>query len=167
MGRVQFVEQAVQGWRRRYPNRDLTSLGVVQLLIWCGRLSEELLDAAARESGLRKRGDYEVMALLRRSEPQMLSPVEVSDALLTSPSGMTGKLDRLEAQGLVQRLPDPDDRRAIKLGLTESGRIAIDHAFEMSVDLYDAMIPSVFDSVEMLEQNLKALLEHLQGIVQP
>ncbi|MDP9495349.1 MAG: MarR family transcriptional regulator [Actinomycetota bacterium] len=54
-----------------------------------------------------RRGDYEVLALLRRNEPDLLTPVEVAKKLLSSQSGMTGKLDRLEAQGLIQRLPDP------------------------------------------------------------
>lgn len=42
---------------------------------------------------------------------------------------MTGKLDRLERQGLIQRTPDPEDRRAIRLGLTEDGRTLINEAF--------------------------------------
>ena len=34
---------------------------------------------------------------------------------------MTNRIDRLEAAGLVRRLPDPDDRRALKVELTELG----------------------------------------------
>ena len=34
---------------------------------------------------------------------------------------MTAAADRLEQMGLVQRLPDPDDRRALLLHLTEQG----------------------------------------------
>jgi hypothetical protein len=41
--------------------------------------------------------------------------VDAAKKLLSSQSGMTGKLDRLEEQGLIQRLPDPEDRRVIRL----------------------------------------------------
>jgi DNA-binding MarR family transcriptional regulator len=37
---------------------------------------------------------------------------------------MTNRLDRLEAAGLVRRLPDPDDRRAIQVELTDQGHRA-------------------------------------------
>lgn len=66
----------------------------VQRLPWCGRLAEELLERTAIASGFRRRGDYEVLALLRRVEPALLTPLEVANQLLTSQSGMTGKLDR-------------------------------------------------------------------------
>ncbi len=35
---------------------------------------------------------------------------------------LTGILDRLESAGLVTRLPNPDDRRAIRVHLTTKGR---------------------------------------------
>ena len=35
---------------------------------------------------------------------------------------MTNRLDRLENAGLVKRLPDPDDRRGVLVGLTKAGR---------------------------------------------
>src|SRR5690606_30735868 len=37
------------------------------------------------------------------------TPLEVAQQLRTSQSGMTGKLDRLEEQGLIERVPDADD----------------------------------------------------------
>jgi len=37
------------------------------------------------------------------------------------PSSMTGLLDRMERDGLVKREPDPNDRRASRIYLTQSG----------------------------------------------
>ena len=42
---------------------------------------------------------------------------------------MTNRVDRLAARGLVTRDPNPDDRRAVLVGLTDDGRRAVDGAF--------------------------------------
>ncbi len=171
MSRLNFSRETVAGWRRLRPDDDLLDLGVVHRLIWCGRRAEDLLERTAIASGLRRRGDYEVMALLRRAEPELLSPLQVAQRLQTSQSGMTGKLDRLERQGLIQRSPDPDDRRAIKLGITDAGRTLIDEAFTTSLSVYQSMLDE-FSATEVkdfeaLLENLLSRLDHLSGVSQP
>ncbi|MCW5249055.1 MULTISPECIES: MarR family winged helix-turn-helix transcriptional regulator [unclassified Streptomyces] len=42
--------------------------------------------------------------------------------LRCEPSNVTGIVDRLEARGLVERRPDPDDRRVKVAAATEEGR---------------------------------------------
>ena len=41
---------------------------------------------------------------------------------------MTNRVDRLAAQGLVQRFPDPGDRRGVIVRLTDAGRERVDSA---------------------------------------
>jgi DNA-binding MarR family transcriptional regulator len=43
---------------------------------------------------------------------------------------MTNRVDRLAARGLVERLPDPRDRRGVLVRLTRSGRATVDGALE-------------------------------------
>jgi len=50
---------------------------------------------------------------------------EIADKLQVSHPTATGVIDRLEDRALVQRLPDPDDRRKVRLALTESGKSQI------------------------------------------
>lgn len=140
MSRANFVDEAVSGWSRIRPDLDAGALEAVQRLVWSGRLAEDILERAAIASGLRRRGDYEVLALLRRVEPALLTPLDVAQQLQTSQSGMTGKLDRLEEQGLIERGQDPEDRRAIRLGITDAGRSLIDQAFSTSARVYEAML---------------------------
>ncbi len=136
-------------------------------MIWSGRLAEELLARAAVASGLNRRGDYEVLALLRRAEPTLLTPRQVAQQLLTSASGMTGKLDRLEQQGLVERSPDPEDRRAIRLGITDTGRTLIDEAFDISLSMYQSMLENLtateLASIETILGKLLTRLEELSS----
>ncbi len=42
---------------------------------------------------------------------------------------MTNRVDRLAARGLVERHPDPDDRRGVIVRLTREGKAAVDGAF--------------------------------------
>ena len=45
-----------------------------------------------------------------------MSPTELAEIVLRSSGGMTQILDRLERAGLVERTPDPDDRRKVLVG---------------------------------------------------
>ncbi|WP_345893850.1 winged helix DNA-binding protein [Nocardioides sp. TF02-7] len=42
---------------------------------------------------------------------------------------MTNRVDRLTARGLVERHPDPSDRRGVLVRLTPEGKAAVDGAF--------------------------------------
>lgn len=167
MSRLKFTRANSEFWRRLYPDLNLSGLDVVYRLIWSGRLAEELVEQAAIASGLRRRGDYEVLTTLRRAEPELVTPIQVAQQLRTSQSGMTGKLDRLERQGLIDRIPDPEDRRALRLGVTEEGRALIDKAFATSLSLYQSMLdeftPAEEKELLVLLEKLLARLDDLAG----
>jgi DNA-binding MarR family transcriptional regulator len=171
MTRVNFSRETVEGWSRLRPDEDLFGLGVAHRLIWSGRLAEEVLERTAIACGLRRRGDYEVLALLRRAEPALLTPLQVAQKLITSQSGMTGKLDRLERQGLVHRSPDPEDRRAIRLGITDAGRSLIDEAFTTCLSVYQSMLdeftPTEVKDLDALLDKLLTRLDELSVMQQP
>ena len=143
----------------------------IQRLVWSGRLAEDILERTAVAGGLRRRGDYEVLAVLRRAQPALLTPFEVAQQLHISPSGVTGKLDRLEEQGLIKRTQDPDDRRAIRLGITDTGQTVISQAFDTSLAVYKAMLadftPTEAKSLDGLLNKLLNRLDELSERSQP
>jgi DNA-binding MarR family transcriptional regulator len=49
------------------------------------------------------------------------NPKALVKELVVENSSMTGLLDRLERQGLVERRPDPNDRRGVLIFLTQRG----------------------------------------------
>jgi MarR family 2-MHQ and catechol resistance regulon transcriptional repressor len=62
---------------------------------------------------------------------------ELSRKVLTSPGNMTDLVDKLEARGLVHRVRQKADRRAVRVELTEQGRALIgplfaDHAGDIA-----------------------------------
>ncbi|MFJ2826437.1 MarR family winged helix-turn-helix transcriptional regulator [Streptomyces sp. NPDC087263] len=60
-----------------------------------------------------------LLGILRDRTPGML---ELARHLGLDKSSMTGLVTRAEKRGLVQRLPSPDDGRAVLVGLTPQGR---------------------------------------------
>jgi DNA-binding MarR family transcriptional regulator len=62
---------------------------------------------------------YDVLwALYRRP----LRVKELAEAVVLSPTAMSRFVDRVEKAGYVHRTPDPDDRRALQITITDEGR---------------------------------------------
>ena len=118
---------AVEQWARERP--DLPSLPMAVLgRLWeaAERVMREHLTPVFVEAGLQW-GEFDVLATLRRSgAPYMLSPTRLYEAAMMSSGGMTARLDRLESAGLIERRPDPNDRRGKLIALTEKGRELIE-----------------------------------------
>lgn len=64
-------------------------------------------------------------ALLLHANRQPSSPSQLMTVLGTDTAGMTKLLDRLEAKELIERHPNPDDRRSVVIALTEHGRALV------------------------------------------
>ena len=62
-------------------------------------------------------------ALLHTYEAGMegIRMADLADRVLLSKSGLTALVDRLEERGLLRRLPDPADRRATRITITDGG----------------------------------------------
>ncbi|MBF6146049.1 MarR family winged helix-turn-helix transcriptional regulator [Nocardia nova] len=120
------VDAIVAQWERERPDLDLAAMAVLGRLGRLYVLAERAIDAVFTAHGL-QRGEFDVLAALRRSgEPFELTPSVLADTLMLSRAGMTGRLDRLESAGLVRRIADPADRRAVRVALTEAGRTRVD-----------------------------------------
>jgi DNA-binding MarR family transcriptional regulator len=150
---------AIKQWARERP--DLPSLPMAVL----GRLSEaaervmrDHLNPLFADAGLQP-GEFDVLATLRRSgEPYMLSPTRLYEAAMISSGGMTNRIDRLESAGLIERRPDPNDRRGKLIALTVAGRRVIDETITQHV-ANEVKLLSVLTSAE--QKKLSALLMKL------
>jgi DNA-binding MarR family transcriptional regulator len=157
------ADVAVEQWARERP--DLRSLPMAVF----GRLSEaaervmrEHMNPLFAQVGLQP-GEFEVLATLRRSgEPYMLSPTRLYEAAMISSGGMTDRLDRLERAGLVERRPDPKDRRGKLIALTDAGRRLIDETIGRHVANEERMLAALTQAEqEMLAALLKKLIAGL------
>ena len=119
------VDAVVSAWRRERPDLDLTAIGVAGRM---GRLALVLCPAQERVFGEcgRQRGEFDVLAALRRSgPPYTLIPSELSKTLMLSRAGMTSRLDRLETAGFVEGAIDPNDQHSVCVRVHDKGFEAV------------------------------------------
>jgi DNA-binding MarR family transcriptional regulator len=120
------VDLILEQWQRERPDLDHSPIGVIGRVSRLARELEARLEPVYREHGLEP-GWHDVLATLRRSgPPYRLRPSEFSGALMLTSSGTTKRLDRLEQAGLIERDPDPHDRRGVLITLTPAGIELID-----------------------------------------
>jgi DNA-binding MarR family transcriptional regulator len=117
-----IVDRHMTDWEREFPAMDIATEGLVERIQKLARYLERSMGETAKEFGLTMQ-DWELLGALRRvGPPYRLSPSRLADDLMLSSGAMTARLDRLERAGLVKRKPDPDDRRAVRVELTEKGK---------------------------------------------
>lgn len=98
---------------------------------------------------------FDVMAALYDAPEEGLSMGEVSRRLKVSNGNVTGIVERLKIEGLIQRRTKPDDRRSQLVRLTDPGRTT----FEEMAEAHEGWVASMLSglSEEEVEQ-LKYLL---------
>ena len=125
---IDEVDVLVDAWRRERPDLDV---GPLEVLSRVSRLARHL-DLARREAFEAhdlEPWEFDVLAALRREgAPYTLSTGRLLQVTLVTSGTMTNRIDRLEAKGLVARVPDPNDGRGVQVVLTTDGRTRVDDA---------------------------------------
>ena len=92
---------------------------VGQLLVVAAGAAQTLATERLRPLGLSPRA-WGVLSTLVESGP--LTQIDLATATATDRTAMVYLLDELQDQGLVQRMPNPDDRRSYLIQLTTKGK---------------------------------------------
>ena len=70
------------------------------------------------------RSEYELLVMLVMSldgDKKAFTVTEISNLLQITPAGVTHLINPLEETGYIERLQDPNDRRIVRIGLTQKG----------------------------------------------
>ncbi|MCC3653481.1 MULTISPECIES: MarR family winged helix-turn-helix transcriptional regulator [Streptomyces] len=122
------VDRLVGAWRRERPDLDVEPLEVLSRISRLARHLDRARRLAFTEHGLES-WEFDVLTALRRAgAPYQLSPGQLLTQTLVTSGTMTNRIDRLATKGLVERLPDPSDRRGVLVRLTREGRDRADRA---------------------------------------
>lgn len=139
------IDKILEQWNRESPELDVSALAVTGRVMRIARLLEKHREAVLAEYGLNV-WSFDVLATLRRQgSPYQLKPTDLYSLLMLSSGAMTNRIDRLEQDGVVVRVRDPDDRRSVSVRLTPKG-----------IELTDTVMPVLFEKEnQFLEQFTK------------
>jgi DNA-binding MarR family transcriptional regulator len=153
------VDAIVAQWREARPDLDTRPMEIYGRVYRIARAMGDRVEKEYARFGI-GRGEFDVLATLRRSgEPYRLSPRQLSATLMLTTGGMTGRLDKLERAGLLERAPDPYDRRGLTVTLTDRGFALVDEAVGAGLRMQHEVLEGVGEAdLERLADLLRTLL---------
>src|SRR5579884_3266851 len=127
------------------------------------RMLKTYADQRARQFGI-SRAQWAVLVRIERAEG--LKQSELAEILDLQPISLTRLLDRLAENGLIERRPDPNDRRANRLYLTPAARPLLDQLAALGEDLMTTVLQNVdADSQERLLRDLLTMKDNLRAAI--
>ncbi|HKS48171.1 MAG TPA: MarR family transcriptional regulator [Amycolatopsis sp.] len=120
MGEVRWLSEPEMGAWRSY---------IVATLRLRQRLHREL--AEAHDVSL---SDYEVLVCLNATDDNRIRMSELAVMLGSTKSRLSHQIGRMEAEGFVRRVPDPEDRRGVVAELTATGKQLLEDAAPTHVE---------------------------------
>lgn len=153
------VDFIIGQWRQERPDLDTWPMEPAGRL---SRLTNHLrqeISELHKQLGLAS-GEFDVLAtLLRSGPPYRLTPTTLFKSAMLTSGAMTNRLNRLEQRGLIERQPDPDDRRSLLVQLSDDGRElinrAVEHHLQLQIHLLKALQP---EQQQQLNDLLRQLL---------
>jgi DNA-binding MarR family transcriptional regulator len=139
------------------PDLDMDVEGIVERVQGIERRLRLTMEQTLDDHGL-SYGEWKTLCTLRNTPERVSTPGELAASLELSSGAMTNRIDRLETSGLVRRLPDPADRRGVKVELTEAGDAAWVESTNAQA-IKEALIASALSKSE--QHRLNALLRKL------
>jgi MarR family transcriptional regulator for hemolysin len=135
---------------------------LVAQLVESSRLLRNYIDHRAKGRGT-TRAQWIVLFRLRQQEG--LSQVDLADVLELQPISLVRLLDRLVEHGLLERRPDPKDRRANRLFLTGAGRQLVDDLDSLRDSIAADVLQDIpASAIETSLETLKDIKERIKGI---
>lgn len=157
------VDEILAQWQRERPDLDVSPMGIIGRMTRLAKIMKLEIGKTFAEFGLNP-GEFDVLATLRRSgQPYRLSPTELYHSMMVSSGTMTNRIDGLEKAELVERLPDPSDRRGTLIQLTDKGFDLIERTVEAHVvnehRILEALDRSELETFTILMRKLLISLE--------
>lgn len=102
------------------------------------------IDHALRHHRLSRAGREALAVLDGAGQP--LSPTAIAERLIVTTASVTSLLDTLERRGLVERRPDPTDRRRLLIAITKDGKAIVDQFLPEVVALQTAALATLTEA---------------------
>ena len=151
--------EVLEKFAARYPVADVTAISSFLNLLRVATDLSIALDACLSRHGLLQ-GRWWVLILLMREDDKTSMPSLLAEKAGVSRATMTGLLDGLERDGLVDRVFDAAARRRLSIRLTDAGQQKLD---DVMPDYYARLRACMAGVDEKARQQLEATLMNING----
>jgi DNA-binding MarR family transcriptional regulator len=158
------VDALLASWRDKRPDLDFSPVGIVARLARVrGHIARELAPVFAAH-GLGAASFGVLVTLARIEDEGGVSQRRLMDELGLTSGTISVRMDRLVAQGLVERRPDPDSKRNTLITLTERGRELFERVVPAHLANERRLLAALDeDERELLAGLLRKLLVEFEG----
>ncbi len=154
-----IVDEFTDHWAQVRPGLDSFAMAAAARIMLFGKYLGRAEDDTLSRYGV-SLWQFDVLATLRGAgPPHSLTPSQIMQTVMLSSGGMTNRLDRLEADGYVERKPSPKDRRSIQIKLTAKGKKTVDEAVDARFEVArQALAPLNKAEIKKLNDVLRRLV---------
>lgn len=150
------IEEARRQWISHGWEGAADGMAAVTSIVRAQQIVLQRIDAVLRPLDLTF-ARYEVLMLLSFTKRGALPMSRMGTLLQVHPTSITSAVDRLEAQGYVERMSHPTDRRAILASVTQTGRrISSTATTELNSTVFEQLGISA-NQTSQLHASLRAL----------
>jgi DNA-binding MarR family transcriptional regulator len=158
VSRPDHVDEVIAQWAEERPDLDTKGFAIVGRIGRAAHLLDAAVEAKLAAHGL-ARWSWDVLTALRRSgAPYRLTPTALYRSLMRSSGAISNRLNRLERDGLLRRVPDPADGRGVLVELTPAGKRLVDAVIAEHLENERRLVASLKRSEQ---RELQALLRKL------
>lgn len=159
------VDRIRAQWSAELPDLETEPMAILGRIYRIATKVGRQIEARFAEHGL-ERGEFDVLATLRRSgPPYRLTPTALYNSLMVSSGGMTHRLERLRRRKLVTRVPDSADRRSVLVQLTPEGEGLVERSVAADMRLEQGFLRTL--SARERRQLAELLRRLLLGVEDP
>jgi DNA-binding MarR family transcriptional regulator len=150
------IELAIENWTAQGWAEATPGMAMVTSVMRVQQLLLQQVERVLRPMGLTF-ARFEVLMLLSFSRTGALPVGKVGERLQVHPASVTNAVDRLEDDGLVERIPNPQDGRSVLARITDRGR-------RLVAEAADELNRDVFTKVPVPAADLDALFAVLRDL---
>jgi DNA-binding MarR family transcriptional regulator len=149
----------LEGWAHERPDLDVSSVAIINRLGLLQSYLHAEIGAVFERFGLTGPSFAVITTLRRVGVPYQLSQRALMDALQLTSGTISVRIDRLVQDGLVERLPDPNDQRGVLVRLMEKGTKLFDQVAPVHLANEDRLLSALTaEQREHLSSLLRILL---------
>ncbi|MCQ8769685.1 MarR family transcriptional regulator [Streptomyces telluris] len=151
-------------WAANNPGLDTSSMEIVTLIKRCASLLDRAVEPLVEGAPLTLQ-ELDFLVPLRYEEEPVIARRLAEDLGLTQ-AAVSKALAKLERRGLIERAPNPADRRASLVTITEEGKRLMDSLFPrrltVEAEMFHALGGARAEVLEALERLAEVMGDHVE-----